>query len=119
MTTSRRSRLPTLKVTPFPVLLPIMSRVVFIDWHGVLSMDGFWSSILERESHPYQPSLSLESKKLFKDRADLVRAWMRGELQAPQIVRQLNVDLDRRTRPDFLLRRLYADCRKIRTGSAI
>ena len=32
--------------------LPLWNRVNFVDWHGVLSRDPFWTSILGRPRHP-------------------------------------------------------------------
>ena len=119
MSRPKKTRLPSLRVTPFPSLLPMMSRVVFVDWHGVLSNDNFWSSILETRRHPYRKRLEAESQKLFLDRSDLIRAWMRGELQSLDIINALDVRLKRGTRSDYLLRRLYSDCRKMRVNQEL
>jgi FMN phosphatase YigB (HAD superfamily) len=115
-TKPKMSNVPSLQVKPFPCLLPIMRQVVFVDWHGVLSEDVFWFSILEHQRHPYRQQLKLETQKLFQHRMDLVHAWMRGELQSAEVISLLNVSLDRRTRADYLLRRLYSDCRKMRVN---
>jgi FMN phosphatase YigB (HAD superfamily) len=94
--------------------LPLWRRVVFVDWHGVLCRDVFWQSILGNPKHPYHKELSRATSALFRDRGDTVRLWMRGELDAQQVINSLNVSLDRRCRPDFLTRRLAADLKRMR-----
>ena len=108
---------PSLQVKPFPCLLPIMRRVVFVDWHGVLSEDVFWFSILGRQRHPYRRQLEEETQRLFGDRIDLVQAWMKGEVHSADVIGLLDIPLDRRTRSDYLLRRLYSDCRNMRINA--
>lgn len=95
---------------PYKLLLPLWRRVVFVDWFGVLSTSLFWHSILDNPSHPYYQRLRHASEALFTFNADVVRAWMRGEVSAETIISCLRIDLDRRSKPDFLLRRLHKDC---------
>ena len=33
------------------LLLPFCRWVIFVDWHGVLSRDPFWTSILNNDRH--------------------------------------------------------------------
>lgn len=97
--------------------LPLWERVVFVDWNGVLSREPFWASILLNERHPYRDSVSRASSELFGGDLALVQCWMRGTLSSAQVLEKLNVSLDRRAHADYLLRRLYSDCRKMRCDS--
>ncbi|KAB8189234.1 hypothetical protein FH608_041140 [Nonomuraea phyllanthi] len=36
---------------------PRSGRVVFVDWHGVLSRDPFWASIRDEPRHPLHSQL--------------------------------------------------------------
>lgn len=93
--------------------LPIWSSCVFIDWHGVLSEDVFWQSILGNERHELNSSLERAVAKLFGGEAHLVESWMRGSVSMEQVVARLEVGLNRRYRDDFLVRRLLRDCRRM------
>jgi FMN phosphatase YigB (HAD superfamily) len=95
---------------PYKLFLPLWKRVVFIDWFGVLSTDLFWHTIVSNQKHPYHKSVMTASEHLFRVEVSRVRSWMRGHLSASEIVGGLNVTLDRRSKEDFLLRRLLRDC---------
>ncbi len=84
--------------------------VIFVDWHGVLSSDPFWISILKSPGHQVRRRLAESVKRLFDDNDDMVRRWMRGEFRAEEIVESMEVLLDKRCKPDFLVRRLIEDC---------
>ena len=64
--------------------LPLWSRVIFVDWHGVLSRRLFWSSVAHDADYE---SLDLGNRvgQLF-GREDLVGAWMRGEIDTRTVV---------------------------------
>jgi hypothetical protein len=38
-------------------LVPLSGRVIFSDWHGVLSSDPFWTSIRNSATHPLHQQL--------------------------------------------------------------
>lgn len=103
---------PLLPTTNVP-LLPLFGRVIFVDWHGVLSNDVFWSSILDKPTHPLHEDLTRATGALFSGQQEYVRDWMRGKLATEDIIKNCAVRLDRRFRPDFLFRRLQRDCRQM------
>jgi hypothetical protein len=37
--------------------VPLFGRVIFSDWHGVLSSEPFWTSIRRSATHPLHPQL--------------------------------------------------------------
>ena len=96
-------------------MLPLWNRVVFVDWHGVLSRDPFWLSILERPAHPLRPALSARLNHIFGPDGDL-NTWMLGRRTAEEVVSGMNIRLDRRFKADFLLRRLVSDCGRMRVN---
>lgn len=91
--------------------LNLWHRAVFIDWHGVLSTDLFWQSILSRVQHPYHAEVAEATRDLFSNERELVRDWMRGTVSSEHLVDRLGLRLDRRAKADYLLRRLLDDCR--------
>jgi hypothetical protein len=93
--------------------LPIWRSCVFMDWHGVLSEEVFWESILRNESHELNSSLERAVGDLFGSKGDLVERWMRGKVSMEHVIAGLDVSLNRRYRADFLVRRLMRDCRQM------
>uniref|UniRef100_UPI003F492E9F hypothetical protein n=1 Tax=Nonomuraea sp. CA-252377 TaxID=3240003 RepID=UPI003F492E9F len=94
------------------VLFP--EKVVFVDWHGVLSCDPFWASIRDNARHPLHSQLVESLAPVFTGEG--VHAWMRGELSSAQVIASLGIKLDRRFRDDFLQRRLLTDCARMRVN---
>jgi hypothetical protein len=90
--------------------LRLWQRVIFIDWHGVLSREPFWSSIRERPSHPLYERLEQQFAAVV---APTMPDWMRGHRSAETIVRALDLNLGHPYSDDFLLRRLQRDCRRM------
>jgi FMN phosphatase YigB (HAD superfamily) len=88
-------------------------RCVFVDWHGVLCDQPFWHSITENPRHQQRVAVTEAAQGLFSDSGPLVDAWMRGHIDAARVVSTLQVPEDRRCGPDFLYRRLLADCRSM------
>lgn len=91
---------------------PLWRRVLFLDWHGVCSTSRFWHSILSQRSHPYHEEVKAVADRLF-GQPPIMEQWMRGYACAHDVVADVEVTLDRRARPDFLLRRLIADCQRM------
>lgn len=104
---------PHRKPPPRPEPLRLWQQAVFVDWHGVLCDELFWTSILRNPRHQMHHRLSDAAGDLFTRETDLVADWMRGLVSSHQIVDRLDVRLDRRCREDFLTRRLYEDCRRM------
>jgi hypothetical protein len=90
---------------------PLTPRVIFSDWHGVLSKDPFWTSIRGSTAHPLHGPLEAGMAGLFAD--GTADEWMRGRLSSDQVITGLDIPLDRRFRPDFLARRLDDDCARM------
>ncbi|GAA3222122.1 hypothetical protein [Nonomuraea helvata] len=97
-----------MKQVPFP------EKVVFVDWHGVLSRDPFWASIRDNARHPLHSQLVESLAPVFTGEG--VHAWMKGELSSAQVIAGLGIKLDRRFRDDFLQRRLLTDCARMRVN---
>jgi FMN phosphatase YigB (HAD superfamily) len=98
---------------PYKLSLPLWTRVIFVDWFGVLTTDLFWQSILGNNRHPYYRVVAQASEELFRHDKERVRAWMTGTLSTSEVIDNLNVQFDRRSKEDFLLRRLLDDCRNV------
>ncbi|QDT45752.1 hypothetical protein Pan241w_58800 [Gimesia alba] len=90
--------------------LPAGIKVIFVDWHGVLTGDPFWVSILQNPWHPLHQQLTNAAETLFTQKKDMVRDWMRGNLTANQIVATLKVTPSLEFPPDYLIRKLVEDC---------
>jgi hypothetical protein len=96
--------------------VPLSGRVVFVDWHGVLSRDPFWASIRESRTHPLRKRLDASVTRVFSPEAGIVTDWMKGLVSYEQVVDAMGVRLDRRFREDFLARRLLVDVRRMRVN---
>ncbi|MEU8399726.1 hypothetical protein AB0C28_31470 [Nonomuraea sp. NPDC048892] len=94
--------------------MPRSGRVVFVDWHGVLSRDPFWASIRDDARHPLHSQLVASLARIFA--GDGAHAWMKGEVSAAQVIAGMGIRLDRRFRDDFLQRRLLADCARMKVN---
>jgi FMN phosphatase YigB (HAD superfamily) len=97
--------------------LPLPGRVIFVDWHGVLSGDPFWMSIRNSRTHPLRDRLEAELAEVFSN--ERANEWMTGLLSCEQIVTAMDIQLDRRFRDDFLIRQLYVDCARMRVNVAL
>lgn len=94
--------------------LPLSGRVIFVDWHGVLSRDPFWMTIRNSTTHPLRDRLEAKLAEVFSN--EQANDWMRGLLSCEQIITAMDIQLDRRFRADFLIRRLYVDCARMRVN---
>ncbi|PMR58821.1 hypothetical protein C1A38_22615 [Verrucosispora sp. ts21] len=98
------------------IQVPLAGKVVFVDWHSVLSRDPFWMSIRESATHPLKAQLEANLAEVFKSKAN---EWMKGLLSSEEIIKSMDVELDGRFREDFLTRRLYVDCAKMRVNAEL
>jgi hypothetical protein len=94
--------------------LSLWSKVVFVDWQGVLSRDPFWMSIRENASHPLRAQLEANLADVFSREGGKADDWMKGLLTSQDIIAGMDIKLDRRFREDFLPRRLNSDCARMR-----
>jgi FMN phosphatase YigB (HAD superfamily) len=96
--------------------IPLSGRVVFVDWHGVLSRDPFWVSIRESSTHPLRGQLDAHLAHVFSPETNIANDWMKGLLSSEQVINAMDIRLDRRFREDFLAQRLLVDCQKMRVN---
>ena len=96
--------------------VPLSGKVVFVDWHSVLSRDPFWMSIRESATHPLKAQLEANLAEVFTNQAN---EWMKGLLSSDDVIQPMNIELDGRFRDDFLTRRLYIDCAKMRVNAEL
>lgn len=94
--------------------LPLWHRVIFVDWHGVLSRDLFWTSILGNERHRLHAALQAQLGEIFAQ--PVCHAWMKGTVSSEQIIARMAVALPSGCDPGFLRRRLDEDCRRMRVN---
>jgi len=99
--------------------LPLRSRVVFVDWHGVLSRNVFWSSILSNPKHRLHRQLRAAMALLFDSENSLLTDWIRGRRSYHDVVRWLVDEMDVKADPQFLARRLLRDCRKVTVSQSL
>jgi FMN phosphatase YigB (HAD superfamily) len=91
--------------------LTLWPRVLFVDWHGVLSKAPLWYSIRSNVRHPFRARLEPKTAELFGQRWQTVDDWMRGRHTAAEIVALLDIEQPQSARGDYFLRQLYHDCR--------
>jgi hypothetical protein len=99
--------------------MPLWDRVIFCDWHGVLSRDPFWVSIRSSATHPLHARLEAGMAEVFNSETGLANEWMKGLLSSGQIIDEMGIRLDRRFRDDFLARRLDLDCARMRVNAEL
>jgi len=96
--------------------LPLFG-VVFVDWHGVLSNDPFWASVLRGRNARLRGQLESRLDEVFA--GDLAASWMRGATSVERIIGPVQSTLSRRYRRDFLQRRLIDDCLKMAVNTTL
>jgi hypothetical protein len=96
--------------------LPLFG-VVFVDWHGVLSNEPFWASVLRGRNARLRGQLESRLNEVFA--GDLATSWMRGATSVQRIIGPVQPTLSRRYRGDFLQRRLIDDCLKMAVNTTL
>ncbi len=99
--------------------VPLSGRVVFVDWHGVLSRDPFWMTIRESATHPLRDQLEANLADVFSRETNIANEWMKGLLSSAQVIAAMDIRLDRRFKEDFLARRLYVDCAQMKVNTEL
>lgn len=93
--------------------VPLWRRVIFSDWHGVLSRDPFWTSIRRSAAHPLHAQLEAGMAGVFASERNIANEWMKGLLSSDQVIAEMGIQLPPRFRDDFLARRLDLDCARM------
>ena len=96
-----------------PMLPPWGRAVIFVDWHGVLSRDLFWGSILASPQHPLHSVLQDQLAAIFAKDATTAHEWMRGERSSADIIAEMRLTLPERYRSGYLERKLEKDLGKV------
>lgn len=99
--------------------VPLSRRVIFSDWHGVLSRDPFWTSIRLSVTHPLHAQLEAGMAGVFDPARGTANEWMKGLLSSDQVIADMDVQLSGRFRDDFLARRLDVDCAKMKVNAEL
>lgn len=95
--------------------MPLSRRVIFSDWHGVLSRDPFWVSIRNSATHPLHDQLEAGMAALFRNEV-AANEWMKGLLSSAEVIQEMGIQLHGRFRDDFLARRLDLDCARMKVN---
>jgi hypothetical protein len=96
--------------------VPLTGRVIFSDWHGVLSRDPFWTSIRQSATHPLHAQLEAGMAGVFASDRNIASEWMKGLLSSDQVIAEMGIRLPARFRDDFLGRRLDLDCARMKVN---
>jgi hypothetical protein len=99
--------------------VPLAGRVIFCDWHGVLSRDPFWVSICGSATHPLHRQLEAGIADVFASDRNTANEWMTGLLSSDQVIAEMGIQLDRRFKEDFLARRLDIDCARMKVNAGL
>ena len=99
--------------------VPLSGRVIFSDWHGVLSRDPFWTSIRLSATHPLHEQLEAGMAGVFDPARDIANEWMKGLLSSDQVIAEMGIQLRGRFRDDFLARRLDLDCARMHVNVSL
>lgn len=99
--------------------VPLSGRVIFSDWHGVLSRDPFWTSIRNSAAHPLHDQLEAGMAGVFDPGRNVASEWMKGLLSSDQVIAQMGIQLRGRFTGDFLARRLDLDCARMKVNVAL
>jgi hypothetical protein len=92
--------------------MPLSRRVIFSDWHGVLSRDPFWVSIRNSATHPLHDQLEASMAALFRNEVT-ANEWMKGLLSSADVIKEMGIQLHGQFLNDFLARRLDLDCARM------
>jgi len=95
---------------------PLLGRVIFSDWHGVLSRDPFWTSIRLSATHPLHAQLEAGMAGVFDPARNTANEWMKGLLSSEQVIAEMGIQLNGRFHDDFLARRLDVDCARMKVN---
>jgi hypothetical protein len=104
---------------PYANQVPLSGRVIFSDWHGVLSGDPFWTSIRNSATHPLHDQLEAGMAGAFDPARNVASEWMKGLLPSDQVIAQMGIQFPGRFTGDFLARRLDLACARMKVNVAL
>ena len=96
--------------------VPLSGRVIFSDWHGVLSRDPFRTSIRRSAIHPLRAQLEAGMAGVLASDRNISNEWMKGLLSADEVIAGMGIQLNGRFRDDFLARCLDLDCARMQVN---
>ena len=99
--------------------VPLSGRVIFSDWHGLLSRDPFWTSIRGSATHPLHAQLEAGMAGVLASDPSVANEWMKGLLSSDQVIAGMGIQLNGRFRDDFLARRLDLDCARMQVNVGV
>jgi len=99
--------------------VPLSRRVIFSDWHGVLSRDPFWTSIRLSATHPLHEQLEAGMAGVFDPARTTASEWMKGLLSSDRVSAEMGIQLPGRFPDDFLARRLDLDCARMTVSAGL
>jgi hypothetical protein len=89
--------------------LPLFSKIIFVDWHGVVSQEYFLGSILKRQEHSQHHRLKRKLELAFSTNG-LIESWMRGDTTSEKVVENFGLGRGKRYSASFISNRLIEDC---------
>jgi FMN phosphatase YigB (HAD superfamily) len=85
------------------------SRVIFVDWYGVMSTARFWDSLRDQSPAPAdRAGFDCALDQVFA--TDVVNQWMRGQLTTRQVVARFLADETDESCVGFLEHQATLDC---------
>jgi FMN phosphatase YigB (HAD superfamily) len=94
--------------SPWNQILPVLPRVVFVDWYGVLSTTRYWASVKDHPLVAESIDLGRARHRIFD--TEVVNDWMRGHLSTRDVVARFLVDHDNPELVAFLEQQAIDDC---------
>ena len=90
-------------------MLPLWRQVVFVDWHGVLSNDRFWKSILTSVRHPLRAQLEAKLETIFINDQRISHEWMKGLRSSSEVISSMQIRLPPQFKHEYFHSRLIED----------
>ena len=91
---------------------------MFVDWHGVMSSEYFWSAVLSDSNHRLNGAATDVAATIFRTRPTLAKQWMTGELASCEVIHLAGPEKSAKERA-ALLRCLTRSCRQMRPDPLI
>lgn len=99
--------------------LPLFGRVLFVDWHGVLSTDLYWASVMSGRSRVVRSAVEGRLQEIFSCGQALSDNWMLGQVSTQDLFESVVPMLGSSRRADFLQRRIVDDCLRMKVDTEL